>query len=167
MKYEGRSNMSATAKSRAAARFVLLLCAVGAALLIAYIVAPIPFVVPMSDVAAVEQWAARDPCVGTLSAWSRTYRFVGSAGQATPDFNRVVVSFGDPNVPLPDGTVRSAGVYRPWRNSLVFGHSYVDHRQQRVAFGVYDRRIHSMKSWHCGCNVGQETRSTLPECNPR
>lgn len=150
---------------RKATRFALSIGAVAIFLPVAYVVAPIPYIVSASDVAAVERYAERDPCVGDLSAWSRTYRFAGSAGQSTPDFDIVVVKFKDPNVPLPGGSTLGAGVHRPWRNSL-FGTSYVDHRQQRIVFGIYDRRLRAVTSWRCGCNNDEREWSALPQCEP-
>lgn len=142
----------------------LLLMTTGLGLFIAYHALPMPYIVPMSDVEVIERWAAHDRCVSNLSEWSRTYRFAGSAGQATPDFDEVVVWYADPKVPLPDGKIVAAGVHRPWRNSLFFGHSFVDHRQQRVASGLYDRRSSSMIYWSCGCNSGRASWERLPLC---
>lgn len=152
---------------RTAARLALLIGAAGILLPVTYVAAPIPYIVPASDVAAIEKYAERDPCVGALSAWSRTYRFAGSAGQPTPDFDTVTVSFKDPNVRLPGGALLDAGVHRPWRNSLIFGSAYVDHRQQRTVFGIYDRRHHAVTSWRCGCNADDRSWSALPQCGAR
>ena len=129
-----------------------------------FISAPLPLTPNHNDVAKIELWASRNACVGNPAKWSRTYELV-AGGRILPDFSRIFFTFEDPTVSNPDGTRRMVGLHVPWRQSMMFGTGWADDRQQRIAYGIFDRKRQVITEWTCGCNTGGRKWQSFPRCD--
>jgi hypothetical protein len=128
-----------------------------------YFALPLPIKPSEAEVMKIEQWAAQQSCVGSLSKWSRSYFFLGHLS-GSPNYDKIQFVFEDPEMPEPDGKPRVAGHHIPWRPSLLFASNWIDDRQQRYASGIYDRETGKITDWSCGCNFGHDEFTGLPTC---
>lgn len=124
---------------------------------------------PLEMIESIERRLAREQCIGSLSRWSRHYRYSadsGTSGRGNLDKQRVIITYTEAGTGgLAGRFIDAPEVYKDEKTGDAITDIHFDDRELLVAGGFYDTRSRAINYWLCGPNFpthpGQSLAATL------